>query len=251
MLEHFTSLDCSRVSWCQPSGSLLKEVSLAVRPGQWISLIGPNGAGKSTLLQVLAGTLGFEPDHFTGKIAWNNQDWTKLSPRMRASRVAYLGSELDSQFPVTVEEAIATGLFASSASGSIAQSKIESAMQFCELDSLRRRELGSLSGGERQRVLLARGLVQGPSILFLDETFSKMDLDYQVELGLRLKSLMITGVSVVLVSHDPQMSTRFADRFWVLHEGRLAADGSPSEVLSEKLLTRVFPRSNLTQLFQK
>jgi iron complex transport system ATP-binding protein len=147
-------------------------------------------------------------------------------------------------FPVTVEEVVGSGVFASGDCN-----RIEEAIGFCELGKLRDRELGSLSGGERQRVALARALVQGARVLFLDESLSKMDIDYQMELGGKLKELTRKGISVVLVSHDPHLSTRFADRAWVLQEGRLLADGVPSQVLTDELLARVFPRSNLASLF--
>ncbi len=232
------------VSWCQPRGPLLSNLSFEVASGEWVSLIGPNGAGKSTLLQLLAGTLGYDPARFSGSLSYEGTDWTSLSQRGRAARVAYLGAELDSLFPITVDEAIASGVFASGDCG-----RLEWAVQFCELGDFLGRELGSLSGGERQRVLLARGLAQGARVLLLDETFSKMDLDYQFELGEKLRGLVREGMSVVLVSHDPQMSVRFADRAWLLFEGKLVAEGATASVLTDELLGRLYPRSSLRHLF--
>ncbi len=241
-----TTLIGKKVSWCQPRGPVLSGLDFEVRAGEWISLVGPNGAGKSTLLQILAGTLGFDRSHFSGSIHLLGEDWTRLSQRTRASVVAYLGSELGSLFPITVDEAIASGVFASGDCG-----RLEWAVEFCGLQPFLGRELGTLSGGERQRVLLARGLAQGARVLLLDETFSKMDLDYQFELGEQLRTLVREGMSVVLVSHDPQMSVRFADRIWLLHQGSWIAQGEPAGVLTEENLRRLYPRSSLHRLFSQ
>lgn len=240
------------LSWCQSRGALVAGVSVIVGRGEWISLVGPNGAGKSTLLQVLAGTLEYPAQSFSGSIYWHHQDWTQMDGRLRASRVAYLGSDLESSFPIRVIDAVSAGQFtAVPGQPRSLTSGLQFALEFCELEQLQERDLGTLSGGEKQRVLLARGLVQGAEILFLDETFGKMDLDYQFELGARLHQLTRKGVlSVVLVSHDPSMSARFADRVWLLSQGRLLADGRPKEVLCEESLARVFPRASVASLFK-
>lgn len=245
-------LEARQISWCQARGALVAGVSVTVGRGQWISLVGPNGAGKSTLLQVLAGTLEYPSDSFSGSIFWGAQDWVKMSARLRASRVAYLGSELESSFPIRVLDAVSAGQFAATpGEHRPPTSELSFALRFCELEQLQDRDLGTLSGGEKQRVLLARGLVQGAEILFLDETFGKMDLDYQFELGARLHQLTRGGVlSVVLVSHDPSMSARFADRVWLMRQGRLLEDGQPEDVLCEESLARIFPRANLASLFK-
>ena len=245
-------LEARNLSWCQSRGALVAGINVTVSLGEWISLVGPNGAGKSTLLQVLAGTLEYPSQSFSGSISWQDQDWTQLDSRVRASRVAYLGSELESLFPIRVIDAVSAGQFAA-VPGQQRQrsSELRFALSFCELEGLLDRDLATLSGGERQRVLLARGLVQGAQILFLDETFGKMDLDYQFELGARLQKLTREGVlSVVLVSHDPSLSGRFADRVWLINQGRLVANGQPDAVLNEESLSRVFPRASLASLFK-
>lgn len=237
-------LELRKVSWCQPRGALVAGVDLVIRPGEWVTLMGPNGAGKSTLLQIASGVLGFDRRSFAGEILWNGRDWRQFTPAQRASQVAYLGSDLDSVFPVTVSEVLGSGVIASGDC-----TRIEGAARVFDLGPFMGRELNTLSGGERQRVLLARAWVQGARMLFLDETLSKMDLDYQVTLGDRLKSLTGEGYSVVLVSHDSHLSVRHADRILLMQSGRLLADGKPGDVLTESLLSQVYPRASVGGIF--
>lgn len=242
-------LEARGISWREERRQqILHPTSLTIGRGEWISLIGPNGSGKSTLLQLLAGIRGFSPDNFEGAITWTEDglgttNWPGLPARARASRVAYLGSELESLFPVTAGEVVASGAFASGGTD-----RIPEAIRFCELGGLESRDLRTLSGGERQRVVLARALVQGARVLLLDESLSKMDIDYQFELGDRLRSLTEGGLSVVLVSHDPQLGLRQAGRVWLLKDGKMVADGAPADVLVEDRLREVFPRSDLWRL---
>lgn len=239
-------LELKDVSWCQPRGARVAGVRCVIRPGEWVTLIGPNGAGKSTLLQIAAGVLGFDRRSFAGEILWEGKDWRALSPSERAARVAYLGSDLDSVFPVTVSEVLGSGVIASGDC-----TRIDEAAKLLDLTSFMDRELNTLSGGERQRVLLARAWVQGAKVLFLDETLSKMDLDYQIMIGDRLKGLTLEGYALVLVSHDPQLSVKHADRVILMQGGRLLADGAPSEVLNDHLLSQLYPRASLGGVFQK
>ncbi len=250
-------LRAERIGWCvsgSGSGAILNECSVSLHSGKWVTLIGPNGAGKSTLLQLLAGTLGYPRSHFGGSLSWRGQDWCSMRPRERASRIAYVSADLDPAFPVTVEEVLGSGVFASGKCDAI-----EPALEFCDLASLRSRSITNLSGGERQRVALARALVQGAEVLFLDEALSKMDLDYQLDLGAKLHAL-VSGAranpvfrlsSVVLVSHDFHLSLRWADQAWVLHRGRMIASGVVREALSEQVLKIIYPKAVPGFLLQK
>ncbi len=244
-------------SWCASQGwsaeSILDRCSLQIEAGRWVALVGPNGAGKSTLLQLLAGTLGFSNRHFRGQIEWKGSDWCARPARERASRVAYVGSDLDPAFPLAVEEVVSSGVFASGD-----RRIIEPALEFCDLRELRHRRVEFLSGGERQRVALARALVQGAEVLFLDEAFSKMDLDYQIALGSRLQRIIkgeggspFQVSSIVLVAHDLSLSLRWADVVWVLHRGRVLAAGSLPGALSDEVLRTIYPKAAPSILLQK
>jgi iron complex transport system ATP-binding protein len=250
-------LKAEKIGWCasgSESEQILDQCSVSISAGKWVTLVGPNGAGKSTLLQLLAGTLGYSRDHFSGCISWRGEDWGSMRPRDRASKVAYVAADLDPAFPVTVEEVLQSGVFASGNCDAI-----EPALEFCDLLSLRARSIQYLSGGERQRVALARALVQGAEVLFLDEALSKMDLDYQLDLGAKLRALVSGSEarapfrvsSVVLVSHDLHLAFRWADEAWVLHRGRLLAAGPVREALSDEVLKTIYPKAAPAFLLQK
>ena len=242
-----------RLSPHEGGGRILEACTLSVGEGKWISLVGPNGAGKSTLLQLLSGTLGFSRSQFGGSIRWRGRDWTAMRPRECAAKVAYVAADLDPAFPMTVDEVVGSGVYASGSCNAI-----EPALDFCDLLSLRSRPIEFLSGGERQRVALARALVQGAEVLFLDEALSKMDLDYQVDLGSRLKSLLRNPPAspfhisaVVLVAHDLGLSLRWSDEAWVLAAGKVVSSGPVAEALSEEVLRRIYPKAAPSILFQK
>ncbi|MBU6374720.1 MAG: ABC transporter ATP-binding protein [Bdellovibrionales bacterium] len=250
-------LRASDVSWCssgeKESGVILDRCSVDIRQGDWISLIGPNGSGKSTLLQVLSGNRGFCRNSFSGEIRWQDSEWTKLHSRERATRIAYVSSEFNSVFPLKVIEVVESGAFAS---GDLRN--VHAAVSFCDLGALINRGMDSLSSGERQRVALARALVQGAEVLFLDEAFSNMDLDYQLELGARLKGLVDGSKdspfllsAVVLVSHDFSLCLRWANRAWVIHRGKTISSGPIKEALSEHVLRVIYPKASPYLLFQK
>jgi len=233
------------VSWCDDETAVLDRCGLEISRGSWAALIGPNGAGKSTLLQLLAGTWGFPQSHFRGEISWQGRDWLTFKSRERAQKVAYVGSDLDPAFPLSVEEVVQSGVFAS---GNCLN--IEAALEFCLISSMRKKLVHKLSGGERQRVALARALVQGARVLFLDEALSKMDIDHQLDFGSRLKALLSADPrqpfaldSVVLVSHDFTFGLRWADQAIVLAGGKVVGSGVPSQVLTPELLQLIYPRA--------
>ncbi|NDD91492.1 ABC transporter ATP-binding protein [bacterium] len=250
-------LDVRQISWCTrgsfEQGAILDRCSVNLRSGDWVSLVGPNGSGKSTLLQLISGNLGFSQKSFLGEISWRGGDWVGLSARERATRVAYVSSEMNSVFPLKVSEVVSSGAFAS---GSV--TGLAPAIEFCDLTALADRRIDSLSSGERQRVALARALVQGAEVLFLDEALSNMDLDFQLDIGSRLKSVL-DGTSsfpfrlsgVVLVSHDLTLSLRWANQAWVIHRGKILSSGPVKEALSEDVLRIIYPKAAPSLLLQK
>ncbi len=252
-------LKARSLGWCTGTGAgaraLLSDCSVDLRAGQVVALVGPNGAGKSTLLKLLAGVLGYPSANYSGSIHWKGVDWTRLAPRDRAARVAYVSDELTSVFPMSVHEVVTSGTFASGR-----PELVEPALEFCDLRSLSARGIQGLSGGERQRVALARALVQGAEVLLLDEALSRMDLDYQWSLGQSLRTLVdgsgaqpFKVSAIVLVSHDLAFALRWAGEAWVLQEGRVIATGAVDAVVNEAMLTRIYPRaaSMLSLLSQK
>ncbi|MGN9762142.1 heme ABC transporter ATP-binding protein [Streptomyces sp. SD31] len=216
---------------------VLTGVSLTVRAGEVLALVGPNGAGKSTLLSALAADLpaaeGVVRIH--GRPA---SDWS--APEL-ALRRAVLPQSAALSFPFTVEEVVRMGRAPWASLGrEDDDAAVAEAMAATEVAAFAVRSFSALSGGERARVALARVLAQRAPLLLLDEPTAALDLKHQ-ELVLRLcRERARAGDAVVVVLHDLGLAAAYAHRVAVLRGGRVAADGAPGEVFSERLLSEVY-----------
>lgn len=219
--------------------ALIDDVSITLQPGEMISLIGPNGAGKSTLLRLLTGFLTPESGEcWLGDRLLN--DWPR---EPLAQRRAVMRQQNSVTFPLPAEEVVAMGRAPWPASKS--KVVIEEVMHITGSLELAKRDYRSLSGGEQQRVQLARVLAQlwhddGPrGWLFLDEPTSALDLYWQ-QYSLRLLHKLTRNgrFSVCTVLHDLNLASLWSDRILLLHQGKLVAQGSPQEVMTETTLTR-------------
>ena len=224
----------------------LGPVTLTVQPGNTWAIIGPNGAGKSTLLRLMAGLLPPK----SGAIEWSGTTLSKLSPRTRAKAIAFLPQRSPTDFDLSVREVVlmgrfphrSLGLFESAADHRIA----EEAMQTTAVSPLADRILSTLSGGEAQRVHLAAALAQEPELLLLDEPTASLDLEHQLSIFELLRRIAREhGVAVVVVTHDVNLAARYCDHVLLLDEGRVAAIGSPPEVITPAVLEPIY-RVSLT-----
>jgi iron complex transport system ATP-binding protein len=219
----------------------LHEVSLTVRAGEFVALAGPNGSGKTTLLRAVLGFLN--PDE--GAVELFGRPVGSMSVLERARAVAWVPQGESPRDDVRLREYVLYGRFPyhgpldaeTAADRAIAQRVLE------EVGLADRAEEGilSLSGGERQRAILGRALAQTTPLLLLDEPTSHLDIAHQLDLLTRVRALSESGkVTVVAALHDLNLAARFSDRIVVLSRGRRVADGSPSTVISEELLARVW-----------
>lgn len=222
--------------------TLLDRVSARVHGGETVAIVGPNGAGKSTLLRLLSGDLRCTG----GGVRLKGRDLASFSSRDLANHRVMLSQHVNVSFPFTVEEIVAMG--AGDRPRSIAAPLVDAAIAELDLTPFRHRELPTLSGGEQQRAHFARILVQlacgeaeqGPGVLLLDEPTSSLDLRHQINLVETAKRRARTGTAVVAVLHDLNLAVRFADRIVVLRKGKVAADGSPAETITNEMIRDVF-----------
>ncbi|MEU9057063.1 heme ABC transporter ATP-binding protein [Streptomyces sp. NPDC048384] len=216
---------------------VLHGVSVTVRAGEVLALVGPNGAGKSTLLSALAADLpaaeGVVRIH--GRPAG---DWS--APEL-ALRRAVLPQSASLSFPFAVEEVVRMGRAPWAAVHPDGDDRaVAEAMAATEVTEFAVRPFSALSGGERARVALARVLAQRAPLLLLDEPTAALDLKHQ-ELVLRLcRERARAGDAVVVVLHDLGLAAAYAHRVAILRAGRVAADGPPAEVFSDRLLSEVY-----------
>ncbi|SEC80873.1 ABC transporter ATP-binding protein [Pseudomonas anguilliseptica] len=231
-------LQISELAW-SPNGeqALLDGIELAVGDGQLVGLLGPNGSGKTSLLRC---AYRFQrPDQ--GRVELDGEALWSRSPRWCAQRVAVVLQEFPQDFGLTVAEVAAMGrtphkgLFDGDDQADVAL--VEQALARVGLTEHKRQAFAHLSGGEKQRVLLARALVQQPTLLILDEPTNHLDPRYQLELLRLIKTL---GLATLASFHDLNLAAAFCDRLYVLDHGRVVASGTPNEVLTEALLAEVY-----------
>lgn len=224
---------------------IISQVDFEVKPGQMAAIVGPNGSGKTTFLKALSGELPY-----TGRVTMNGRDMTTMKPWEAASMRAVLPQATMLSFPFTVREIVKLGLTGgrSGAQAGEERNLPERALARVDLDGFAGRYYQELSGGEQQRVQLARVLCQvwtpvlqgQPRFLFLDEPVSSLDIKHQLIIMNLARDFAQRGGGVVAILHDLNLTAMFADRIFVMHRGRLAAAGSPQEVLSDELISEVF-----------
>jgi iron complex transport system ATP-binding protein len=211
---------------------VLHGVRVRVAAGGWLGIIGPNGAGKSTLLRSL---LGLHPHQ--GEVRIDGVPASGMPRRSRARLLAYAPQLPVLPEGVTTRDYVALGrtphrpLLA--APRAVDRVVVADVMGRLGLDALADRPVLTLSGGEQQRAVLAHALAQQPRVLLLDEPTAALDLGHaQQVLDLVDRLRRQDGLTVISTLHDLTLAGQYADRLTLLSEGRVAAEGTPAEVLT-------------------
>jgi ABC-type cobalamin/Fe3+-siderophores transport system ATPase subunit len=242
-----TAFEARRLSYAYPGGPpVVREVSLEVPPASMTAVIGANGSGKSTLIRMLAGL--FRPA--SGEILLDGIRLDRWEPRLRAREIAYVPQATAAAFPFRVIEVVLSGR-----TPHIPRFRLESArdreialeaLASTGAAHLAARPVTGLSAGEKQMVMLARALAQQPRLLLLDEPSSALDLKHRAGLMRTLARLRETrALSIVMITHDLQLTGSLFDRILALRDGETAALGSPDEVLRSELLSEIYDEPNV------
>lgn len=221
--------------------TVLRDLSLEVREGEWWVVAGPNGAGKSTLAGALGRTVPYE-----GTVTLEGRDVRGIPAREYARKIGVLSQNHSAVYGFTVEEVVGLGRYARH-TGFLRKGdpdggkKMEEALALTGLTEMRKRNMLTLSGGECQRVFLAQVLCQDPEILILDEPANHLDLPFQQELFSLIDSwLKAPGRAAVTVMHDLSLARKYGSRALLLDRGQCAAQGETSEVLTPETLQSVY-----------
>ncbi|WP_417309058.1 ABC transporter ATP-binding protein [Devosia sp.] len=231
------SIKAKNLIWSAGGKRILNGVSLEARPGQMLGLLGPNGSGKSSLLRLLAGLR--QPAE--GKVTLDGRDMRQLSRKAIARRVALVEQHAATESAVRVRDVVALGriphqaMLAGATHADV--EAVDAALARVGMQDRDKQLWQSLSGGERQRVHIARALAQAPRELLLDEPTNHLDIQHQIELLRLVSELKLTSVVAL---HDLNHAAMFCDRLMVMDGGRLVAEGTPAEVLTEALLAEIF-----------
>ncbi len=222
------------------SQDAVRDLTLAVQPGEILALVGPNGAGKSSLMSALAHSLAER----SGAVWLGDIPIAALPPRARARRLARVPQEPSCSEGVRVAELVSRGRHHARAGlrGAPREERraVTEALDALDLLALREREIETLSGGERRRAWLALALAQRAPVLLLDEPTSGLDLRHQWDLLATLRDLNRRGLTLVVSLHDLEQAASLADRIAVLHRGRLYCVAAPEEALHPETLRDVF-----------
>ncbi len=219
----------------------LRDVTIAIAPGERVALIGPNGAGKSTLLAVASGLL--PPTQ--GQVRLAGVRVGQLDRLAVARRLAVVPAVAGLPFATRVEEVIALGRLPHEdplrGPRPSDRAAVAAAIERVGVGHLLGRDARELSLGERQLVLIAMAVAQAAPVLVLDEPTVHLDLRHQVgtmELLVDLNER--DGTTVIAVLHDLALASHFFPRLILMDRGRIVADGTPSEVLTGDRIHEVF-----------
>ncbi len=198
--------------------AVVNGIHLVVAPGEIVAVIGPNGAGKSTTLEIILGLR--QPD--SGEIVF----WCKPPNR-------YIGVQLQTTpffRGLTVAENLM--LFANFYGVRLTRQQVDDTLLRCSLADAARKEAAKLSSGQQKRLAIALTLVHQPQLIFLDEPTAAFDPRARHEIRDLVRSLATQGTAVVFTSHDMEEVGKLADRIVLIIEGRVRAEGTPSDLLA-------------------
>lgn len=220
---------------------VLDELSISMTRGDITALVGPNGSGKSTLLKTMGRLL--KPS--AGAVLLDGASIARMPTSAVAREIAVLPQGPVAPAGLTVSELVEQGRFPHAGALRMLRHQdytaITQALELTGMTDFANRELDSLSGGERQRAWIALALAQSTPILLLDEPTTFLDIGHQLEVLELVRRLNVERkMTIVLVLHDLNQAARYSRRMIALDDGRIVADGTPTQVLTPELLARVF-----------
>src|SRR5215475_10649423 len=204
---------------------VLRDISLKVAEGEFLTILGESGSGKTTLLRIIA---GFE-SATSGELWMNRERLDSLPPYKRRVNTVFQHYAL---FPhLTVEQNVGYGLRVEKLTETEITARVEQALARVKRTAYARAKPSNISGGQQQRVALARALVKRPQLLLLDEPLSALDANLRRQMQVELKSLQReVGIAFVFVTHDQEEAMVMSDRIALLRSGELEQVATPREI---------------------
>jgi spermidine/putrescine ABC transporter ATP-binding subunit len=223
-----TLLSIRNVAKSFGKNAVLREISLDIAEGEFLTILGESGSGKTTLLRIIA---GFESAS-AGEVWMGEERLDRQPPYRRRVNTVFQNYAL---FPhLTVEQNVAYGLRVAGRPEAEIASRVAEALEKVRMTAHAKSKPSKISGGQQQRVALARALVNRPRLLLLDEPLSALDANLRRQMQVELKSLQReVGIAFVFVTHDQEEAMVMSDRIALLRSGELEQVATPREIYSQ------------------
>ena len=220
------------------SNKILDDLNISVDGSEIVSLVGPNGSGKTTLIKCIDRIL--KP---RGSILLEGREVQEMKQQEIARQIGYVPQSSATPLATTVFDTVLMGRrpHIGWRVSDFDLDKVSDTLERLNLQDLAMRDFGQLSGGQKQKVLIARALVQEPTVLLLDEPTSNLDMKHQLDVLETISSMVKEkGISAVMAIHDLNLAARFSDKLVMLKKGVVYASGTPIDLLSEKNISDVY-----------
>jgi spermidine/putrescine transport system ATP-binding protein len=209
----------------EPENAAVKDISLDIREGEFLTILGPSGCGKTTTLRMIA---GFE-QCTSGNIFIDGEDVSSKAPYERKVNTVFQNYAL---FPhMNIFDNIAFGLTIKKMSKDEIDTKVRQMLKIVQMEGYENRMPDQLSGGQKQLVAIARAIINNPKVLLLDEPLGALDLKLRKQMQVELKHLQQKlGITFVYVTHDQEEALTMSDRICVMNNGLIEQLGTPDDI---------------------
>ena len=227
------------IEFSYSSVPVLNDITLDIDGPGFVSILGPNGVGKSTLIHCINKIL--EPT--SGSVMIDGKDVKEISIKELAKEIGYVPYSANDSFPLTVVDTVMMGRHPHAKWNTLDHDLdiVYDTLRMLGISHLAMRQFNELSAGQHQKVMLARGLVQEPKILLLDEPTSNLDIRHQLDVTKMLKRLSVEkGILIIMISHDINIAAKYADQVILMFQGKVYDVGAPTEVITEGNLKTVY-----------
>ena len=237
LIEGFQGLTVSRIGKSFRRRPVVRGVTLTLKRGEVVGLLGPNGAGKTTVFYLITGLL--RPDY--GTISLDGHDITRLPMYRRAPLgIGYLPQESSIFRGLTAEENIRAAAELVEPDAAHCATLVDSLLAEFSITHVAHTPAITLSGGERRRVEIARSLATHPSYILLDEPFAGIDPIAINDIRDLVKHLKDRGIGVLITDHNVREALDIIDRAYIIHEGQVMKEGTPSDIVRDTDVRRVY-----------
>ncbi len=219
------------------SKEAVRDIHLALAPGEIVGLLGPNGAGKTTTFNLIVGRV--RPT--AGRVFLGDEEITELPMYQRARRgITYLPQEPSIFRKLSVEENILAILETLPLRRRERRDRLRSLLRELDLEGRAKQPAATLSGGERRRVEITRALVLNPRFMLLDEPFSGIDPIAVMDIQKIIAQLRERGIGIVITDHNVRETLSICDRAYIIKDGRIIREGGPAEITEDATVREIY-----------